>query len=256
MIFKSREDVFEYLNDLSKVRALSLGFNGYSIGSQGQTFYDKNLHKVVKIYLQFLENEKEYYVPYEEEKVMRFKDARNDTFYFPEEIVKVNDEVIGYITGMAPGRNIDHVNPLNVNLDEITKASTVALDDVKKMSKFNIQTYDVLYNIMYGPGKVSIIDTDDYSIANNPVEVTVEKNVSIFNQAMLLFLIDGYFDEFVRSNKLLKEMYCSEDINLHDFLVSFKKYLSEQLDKEVVILNDAKTLINKKEYKPNFVRCL
>ena len=102
MVFKSREDVFEYLNDLSKVRALSLGFNGYSIGSQGQTFYDKNLHKVVKIYLQFIENEKEYYVPYEEEKVMRFKEARNDTFYFPEEIVKVNDEVIGYITGMAP----------------------------------------------------------------------------------------------------------------------------------------------------------
>ena len=29
MVFKSREDVFEYLNDLSKVRALSLGFNGY-----------------------------------------------------------------------------------------------------------------------------------------------------------------------------------------------------------------------------------
>ena len=26
----------------------------------------------------------------------------------------------------------------------------------------------------------SIIDTDDYSIANNPVEVTVEKNVNIF----------------------------------------------------------------------------
>lgn len=256
MIFKSREDVFEYLNDISKVRVLSLGFNGYSIGSQGQTFYDKNLHKVVKIYLQFLENEKEYYVPYEEEKVMQFKEARNDTFYFPEEIVKLNDEVIGYITRMAPGRNIDHVDPLNVNLDEITKASAIALDDVKKMSKFNIQTYDVLYNIMYGSGKVSVIDTDDYAISTNSVEVTIEKNVNIFNQAIMLFLIDGYFDEFVSSNKLLKEMCCSKDINLHDFLVSFKKHLSEQLDKEVVILNDAKTLINKRRYEPNFTRCL
>jgi len=72
----------------------------------------------------------------------------------------------------------------------------------------------------------------------------------------MTFLVDNYFDEFVQNNKELLEMYKGKDINLLDFLTLFDKLLSENVDKDIITLNDAKSLVNKKCYEPNFIRSI
>ena len=68
--------------------------------------------------------------------------------------------------------------------------------------------------------------------------------------------MDNYFDEFVQSNKNLLEMYKGKDINLVDFITLFYKLLSENIGKDIITLNDAKSLVNKKYYELNFIRSI
>ena len=84
----------------------------------------------------------------------------------------------------------------------------------------------------------------------------LKRNVDTFNESIMIFLVDNYFDEFVQSNKKLLEMYKGKDINLVDFITLFYKLLSENIGKDIITLNDAKSLVNKKYYEPNFIRSI
>ena len=70
----------------------------------------------------------------------------------------------------------------------------------------------------------------------------------------MLFLVDNYFDNFVKSDKLLKEMYMEFQVRGVDFLRVFRRKLSEYMDKDIVKLNEAKTLVRRNSNNPVYIR--
>ena len=126
--------------------------------------------------------------------------------------------------------------------------------DIRKISNEGIVIYDLIYNLMQNKNEIYAIDTDDYFFSDK--EDVLRRNVNTFNDSIMTFLVDNYFDEFVQSNPKLLELYKGKDINLLDFLTLFDKLLSENVGKDIITLNDAKSLVNKKYYEPNFIRSI
>lgn len=126
--------------------------------------------------------------------------------------------------------------------------------DIIKISNEGIVIYDLIYNLMQNKNELYAIDTDDYFFSDK--DDILKRNVNTFNESIMIFLVDNYFDEFVQSNKKLLEMYKGKDINLVDFITLFYKLLSENIGKDIITLNDAKSLVNKKYYEPNFIRSI
>ena len=126
--------------------------------------------------------------------------------------------------------------------------------DIKKISNEGIVIYDLIYNLMQNKDEIYAVDTDDYYFSEK--DGILRKNINTFNKSIMTFLIDNFFDEFVNSNNELKSMYNEDDINLVNFLALFDKLLSENVGKEIITLNDAKSFVNKKYYEPNFIRSI
>lgn len=108
--------------------------------------------------------------------------------------------------------------------------------------------YDVPYNIMYENNKLSVIDTIEYGLR----EVKFSENRFAFDIGIYEFLIDGYFNNFVNSNNLLKNMFMSEDVSVLEFINAFKYYVSMYVGKEVDYLKDVKSLVRKSV--PKYIR--
>ena len=123
-------------------------------------------------------------------------------------------------------------------------------DDKKELTDNKVKLYDVRYNILYSNGTMNIIDTLEYSSR----EVTYEENRQNIDEELMLFLVDNYFDNFVKSDKLLKEMYMEFQVRGVDFLRVFRRKLSEYMDKDIVKLNEAKTLVRRNSNNPVYIR--
>lgn len=244
MVINNRERFARYLE--------SLKFLG--LGSEGTAYYDKDRKMVLKIYHDcFLEEFKECnYITQEE--VLKFKNVVNKTYIFPQEEIMYDDYVIGYITSYQQGKTIDEINPLRVNLKDFINASLKVDDDIKILSENGILTFDVLYNIMYGRKKVSIIDPTEYCFSKDSYEHLLDINRKNFNTGIMLFLVDSYFNEFIESSKELNDLYKDRKINIKYFLLTFKNYLNEYMDKDVIRLSEAKKALNKDKHKVLFVR--
>lgn len=247
MVFNSKKDLIMFLK----------AFQLLGSGSQGRVYYNKNNHMVYKIYEEvFDEYFDEYSFNISEEDVLQFSHLKNSTYYFPIEVIKLENRIIGYTSKYFNGKLLCDTNPLLIKYDDFEKACLDVYEDINYLSNNNVLTFDVMYNIMYGNKKIRIIDTDEYSynykLATS--ELLKENNYN-FNLGIMLFLVDSYFDEFVNSNKLLSEMYKSCDVNLREFLIQFKKSLSEYADKDINRLIEAKKLINKNNnYFPKYIR--
>ena len=127
---------------------------------------------------------------------------------------------------------------------------------VEKISNYGVESFDVIYNMMYSSKKLSIIDQDEYSLSKMKTEDRdlLKYNFYQFNTSVMLFLIDSYFDNFVSDNRVLHEMYNSKDVNIKEFLILFKKSLSEYASKEIVTLNDAKGALDKRRIEKKYIR--
>lgn len=120
--------------------------------------------------------------------------------------------------------------------------------DIKLLTENNVVLYDVPYNIMYENNKLSVIDTIEYGLR----EVKFSENRFAFDIGIYEFLIDGYFNNFVNSNNLLKNMFMSEDVSVLEFINAFKYYVSMYVGKEVDYLKDVKSLVRKSV--PKYIR--
>ena len=147
-------------------------------------------------------------------------------------------------------KNLYEINPLLVNLNILENATIKAEEDVKLLTDNKVKLYDVRYNILYLNGTMNIIDTLEYSSR----EVTYEENRQNIDEELMLFLVDNYFDNFVKSDKLLKEMYMEFQVRGVDFLRVFRRKLSEYMDKDIVKLNEAKTLVRRNSNNPVYIR--
>lgn len=244
MIIKDKEELRNYISTL----------RGIGVGSQGIVYYDYKLKKVVKFFHSEYENDYDLLFPYGVENMLKFKECKNNTYNFALDNIILYEKVIGYISEFVPGDLLCNIDPLQLNYDIFMNEVISSIKDVKKISKYKIESYDVIYNMMYGNGKLSIIDQDDYTISENSYKKIYKKNIVQFNKGIMLFLVDSIFDNFVKDNNLLKEIYNSDDGNIKDFLILFKKYLSEYVDKEIVVLGDANKAIDKWSLSKKYIR--
>lgn len=226
-------------------------------GAQGQVYLDLRNRKVYKIFHQFLDDyDEEEYSEYRKNEILKFKNYINSTFIFPYDVIKVDNVIVGNIASYVPGKNLYLINPLSVMLDPFIEAVTKANEDIKEISKNRIKTYDVLYNIMYIQSKISIIDTDDYSFSKEKIAKIENYNLYNFTSAIMLFLIDNFFDQYVKSKKQLNEMYNSKDASLLEFLILLKQCLSEEVGFQIEFLKDASQYKDKNKHKPKIIRTL
>lgn len=138
-------------------------------------------------------------------------------------------------------RNLFQIDPLSVSLNALEKGLTNIFKDIKIITDNNVTLYDVIYNIMYKNGRLYVVDTLEYGIN----KTSYEDNRACIDNEIMLFLVDDYFDYFVKDNLLLNEMYMDYNVSSLEFLKEFRKKLSEYLDKDITKLNDAKSLVKK-----------
>ena len=74
------------------------------------------------------------------------------------------------------------------------------------------------------------------------------------NYAFKVFLVNNYFDDFVKQFSELREMYEDLDVESTIFILNLQKKLSEFLSFEVNFLNDALKLKNKKRIKEKNIK--
>ncbi len=145
-------------------------------------------------------------------------------------------------------------NPLNINLDNFENAVAVALTDVKKISDSGVRSFDAACNTIYDNKKISIIDHDDCCFPALSKEDIYNENFHQFNSFIKLFLIDGYFDEYVGVDRVLSEMYNDNYCDLLSFLKAFRFSLSQYVGENITTLNEGASALNIDKHQPKLVR--
>ena len=225
-------------------------------GSQGTCYLNAITNDVYKIFNQFFylnidEDEKVIYI---KDEIMRYSHLINDTFIFPKDVITLNEEVIGYITNYVKAIPLNQTDPLKVDLNLLVKNIELAHRDIKYLSDHNVSTFDMFYNILYG-NKFYVTDTDEFGYKKNLASI-LDYNLSNFSCELYFFLIDGYFNEFINKNNILKKMYKENDLDILYFIHLFRKSLSEYLGKDINYLSEASKVLNKRKYYPKYMRFL
>lgn len=212
--------------------------------------------KVYKIFNQYLENDldEDESILYNSSEIMRFSHLKTDTFIFPEEIIYLNEEVIGYITSYVHATPLYTINPLEVDLDCFSQNIGKANKDIRTLSQNDIVMFDLAGNILYGD-RFYVTDTDEFGTFLKDLSY-LDFNESFFNEEIYLFLVDGYFNEFINNYTSLREMYQCKDKNLLSFIKELRYHLSEYSGKEIKSLADAHDCMNKKIYQKEYFRVL
>lgn len=243
MIFQSVDELNVFLGSLIFIGG----------GSQGDCYSDgKKVYKIFKDY-----DESDYEEVAGKDQILQFKNLKNATFIFPEDVIILGGKVIGYITKYTKANNLFQINPLTLSLDRLERLILLAIKDIKYISKNSVRCYDLMYNIMLGT-KIRIVDTIDYNFSNSDEEKLLRDNLSPFNLEFMYFLVDGLFTKVVEDNKELLEMYSSHghDINILEFIKAFRKRLSELVGFEIQRLNQAKKYLDDEPKKKKYLRAL
>lgn len=244
-----------YFKNIQELSIFIQRTNYIGSGCQGTCYLNYRDKKVYKIFNEFLDEE--FYddkITYNKEEIMRFSGIANNTFIFPNDVIYVGDEIVGYITDYVKSNPLYQTNPLNLSLDKFSKNIQLAYNDIHIISNYNIATFDLLYNILYGD-KFYVTDTDEFGFGLKDISY-IDFNINNFNQELYMFLIDGLFDEFVNDYNILKNMYNNQDEDILLFLKLLRKYLSEYIGKDVKYLISAKKCLNKTKKKEKYVRII
>ena len=229
MVFHTREEIECFMH--------SLVYLGQ--GSQGVCYKDRQSKVVYKFYHSYFENDFEGV--YGKEEIEKFKNIKSSTFVFPKDVMMLNDQVIGDITPYKKAKNLYQVNPFNINLDRFIKLVALAVKDIEELSKKGIQSYDVMYNILWGY-QLYIIDTLEYSFRDQDWRWIWQRNLSYFNLEIMYFLVDGIFGDVINHYSKLRDMYESKgrEINIVAFIMELKNCMSKMLGHEITYLKEAK----------------
>ena len=216
-------------------------------GSQGSCYVDKSNDLVYKVFHTYFDKEKS---DYRIQEILRFSNIVNDTFIWPSDVINVSGEIVGYTMPYVRAKSLYENDPLLVDLNALERASVKCTEDIELVTNKGVAIYDLMYNILYGNGKINIIDTMEYGNGR----VILSKNMKTFDYEVKLFLVDNYFNEFVNENKMLREMYLS-DTSALEFLKLFRSKLSEYVGQDVDKLGKAKSLV-KRNSKPKYIRAV
>lgn len=256
MCYNTREEFLSYIKFMKELGAIK----EIGRGSQGVCYYNLLSNKVYKIFHQFFDEDEEffeYFHTYTKEELLKFSNIDNDTFIWAKDVIVVNNEIIGYISDYVCGKPLYKINPLTVDLNKFTHSVNNVEKDLRIISEHRVMAFDMIYNILYGSSGINIIDHDDYDFLDLDTEKIYNTNSDVFNLGIMYFLIEGYFDEFISNYKDLKEAYKKEGININEFILLFRKYLSEYVGHEIVKLGEANKCLNKcKNRKIQYQRIL
>ncbi len=241
MDFANKERLIEFLRK-PNIKYLAQG-------GQGICYLDINTNIVYKLFYSYLDDDN---ISYTKEEILFFSNIENDTFIWPLDVISIKGNVIGYTSHYKRAKNLYETNPFTVNLVKLLELMKKTKEDIKLLSEKNVAIYDMMYNTLLSSQGIYVIDTLDYG--NNPV--SFEKNSRAFNAEFKYFLVDGLFDDFVMSNKILKEMYSDIKVCPIEFLKEFKKSLSEYLDSEVNNLSTARKLVRRSNREPKYIRII
>lgn len=228
MEFVSREHFDTYLRGL-----IYLGQ-----GSQGTCYLNARTNTVYKVFNDYFDNED---AGYTEDFLLRFSNIKNNTFIWPNNIIKVDNLIVGYTMPYKKAKNLCNINPLLVNLNNLESSIVKAEKDIKILTDNEVRLYDVRYNILYNNKKIYIIDTLDYGSRR----VSYEENRMSIDDELMLFLVDNYFEDFVNNDKLLSSMYREYGVRGVDFLRIFREKLSDYKGTEITKLSEVKSLVRK-----------
>lgn len=220
-------------------------------GAQGVVYRNKNI--AIKVFHQYFDKYEDDYI-WKKEDILKFEGYQNNTYIFPTDVLSIENEIIGEISKYVNGKTLDKINPLTIDINMFINAVSNCLIDINKISEHQIISYDTVYNTMYNGKRIHIIDTTEYNHTDLPINKILQINHNNFNMAIIYFLVDSYFDEFIEANKLLNEMYMSKDIKILDFLKLYKSKLSEAIGYEITSLKEASKYINKRMRKPKYIR--
>ena len=92
-----------------------------------------------------------------------------------------------------------------------------------------------------------MVDTDDYHIVDKEAKKIYEDNVRQLSYSIKTFLVDGYFDNFIKDYPELVKLYNEGD--LLPFLKKYRKALSERVGKEITTLGDAKDVQDEEHWR-------
>lgn len=235
MFFKS----YKSFNEFIKRSCKSIGS-----GSQAECFLGPD-NKVYKVYHDFNIHSNES--SYTEDFLLRFKGLDNDTFLFAEDVISVNGKIVGYLSNFIPGKPLADINPLTIDLNDFESSVLKTRNDIADISSKNIVLYDVCFNMMVRNDNsffVKDFDEFSYDVRSRDNKVLLDKNKKIFDRELYLFLIDNLFNEFVNQYKDLKELYKDRNMDVLYFLKLFRKYLSENVGKEIRYLMEASDFLN------------
>lgn len=229
MKFRAKEEFDKFLNNLSLL----------DVGSQGISYVNRKNNIVYKVFHDYFEGD---YCSFDKEQILKFSFLKNNTFIWPNDVIEVGNQVVGYTTFYKKANNLYRLDPLLVNLNLFELAITKAKTDIKKLCEQKISIYDIMYNILYTRGNFYVIDTFEYSnnLAND------KDNYRGFNLEIMYFLVSGYFDDFIKQDRVLSSMYKDKETDSLEFLKEFRKKVSEYMDKPILQLEAAKKLVKKK----------
>lgn len=213
-------------------------------GSQGICYYNEKTKEVYKIFHQALEDDNDDYINYTKEELLRFSNVKNKTFMWAKDTISVEDEVVGYVNNYIKAKSLYVINPLKINLNKLSNCINLVRKDIKIISDSGIKTYDLMYNILYG-NRFYVTDFDEFNYSDLNPKILQETNNRNFDYELYYFLIEGYFDEFIKQYKVLNKMYEEKQEDILIFIDLLKKYLSEYMDKEINSLSEAKKCLNK-----------
>jgi len=242
MNFDTLEQFFMYVNYMED--------NGYfkeiGFGSQGICYLNKIDKKVYKIFHQvFDEYDEDWYVCYDKKEILRFSNVINKTFIWPNDVISIKNEIVGYISDYIDAKSLYKINPLNINLDDFSKLLSVVKKDINIISNYNILSFDVMYNILYNKEGIYVVDHDEFIYTDLDCNKLNKINNDNINYEIMLFLIDGFFDDFICGYNELREMYCNKGVDIENFINAFRKCISEYLGYEIVKLQEASLCFNK-----------
>ena len=217
------------------------------MGSQGICYLDKKNKIVYKIFHGYFDDEDEGYTA---DDILKFSGIRNNTFIWPSDVVYANGRIIGYTMPYVSSVNLCDTDLLSTNLNLLEKAIDKSYCDIEILTKNNVCLYDVMYNILYSNGKINVIDSMEYNFGN----ASLKENMAAFDAEIKYFLVDNYFDEFVNTDILLREMYHDKNnVTSLEFLRMFRNKLSEYIGTDVDKLEKAKKLVMKLD-DPYYIR--
>lgn len=229
MEFRNREELNNFLNTLKYVGE----------GIQGQSLLDKKTNQVYKIFSEEELEGADYGYTYND--VMGLSHIKNDTFIWPNDVIMIDDLVVGYTHSYFEGDNFcDFNDPFGVNLDNLSNAVARANKDIKMLSRKKVEINDLLYNLMFDGKRIKVVDTFGFRKG----DITYLENVEDLNNEIKMFLVDGYFENIILDSKRLKKIYYDNSISALTFLKLFKKYLEKIKNHEIRYLSDARDLAN------------